>query len=150
MRLPQAIERCRELMGHRRENQRPVALAWQPGRLDWYELRDFDRRVMRLFSCDGAQAWAGHGVQRVRADRLPLTEGRDEVWTDLFEGLRRAPVEGVRALEAALGVGRGAALGPASASPAAAVCGAAARPACRALAAALAHPQLGTEPAGGL
>lgn len=28
MRLPQAIERCRELMGPRRESQRPVAVAW--------------------------------------------------------------------------------------------------------------------------
>ena len=102
MRLPQAIERCRELMGPRRESQRPVAVAWQPGRLDWYELRHVDRRVMSPFSCDGAQVWQGNGVRRVWSDRLPQIEGEEEPQTDLFQQLGRESSEGLQALEAAL------------------------------------------------
>lgn len=101
MRLPQAIARCRELLGPRRE-AKPVAAAWQPGRLDWYELRDFDRRVMRLVSCDGAQVSEGAGVPRVWADRLPPVEDSDEAQAALFQRLEREPDDGVQALEVAL------------------------------------------------
>lgn len=73
MTLPQAMAHCHTLWLGRHWDQAPLALAWQPERLDWYVRDGDDEASMRHFSCDGAAVTEGRRFRRVLHERVPVT-----------------------------------------------------------------------------
>jgi hypothetical protein len=69
--LAQAVQRCHALWLAGHWDQAPLALAWQPGRLDWYVQDGVDLDSMRHFHCDGQTMTRGARYRRILAERLP-------------------------------------------------------------------------------
>ncbi|MFT3819201.1 MAG: hypothetical protein QM750_16425 [Rubrivivax sp.] len=69
--LAQAVQRCHALWLAGHWDQAPLALAWQPGRLDWYVQDGVDLDSMRHFHCDGQTMARGARYRRILAERLP-------------------------------------------------------------------------------
>lgn len=69
--LAQTVQRCHALWLAGHWDQAPLALAWQPGRLDWYVEDGVDRETMRHFHCDGLAVQRGARHARILAERLP-------------------------------------------------------------------------------
>lgn len=105
MPLPQAVAHCHSLWLLNHWDQAPLALAWQPGRLDWYVLDGTDSATMRHFSCTGAGVERGARHVRVLRERDPTPTGEPRnVLRDLnlFAHYAQAPaIASTVALEAA-------------------------------------------------
>ncbi len=73
--LAQAVAHCHALWLQNHWDQAPLALAWQPGRLDWYVLDGTDMASMRHFSCTGAGFERGARFARILRERDPAPSG---------------------------------------------------------------------------
>jgi hypothetical protein len=73
--LAQAVSHCHALWLQNHWDQAPLALAWQPGRLDWYVLEGMESASMRHFRCDGAVAERGARHPRILRERDPAPTG---------------------------------------------------------------------------
>ena len=74
--LALAVAHCHALWLQNHWDQAPLALAWQPGRLDWYVLDGTDMASMRHFSCTGAGFERGARFGRVLRERDPAPGGQ--------------------------------------------------------------------------
>lgn len=105
MPLPQAVAHCHALWLRNHWDQAPLALAWQPGRLDWYVLEGTDGASMRHFSCTGSDFERGARYERVLRERdpPPQSEARNLLRDlNLFAHYAQSPPDtGTVALEAA-------------------------------------------------
>ncbi|MCA0244892.1 MAG: hypothetical protein LCI02_29165 [Proteobacteria bacterium] len=103
--LAPAVQRCHALWLAGHWDQAPLALAWQPGRLDWYVEEGVDRDSMRHFHCDGVSMQRGARYRRVLAERLPPPSDEPRLLLrdlNLFTHYAQAAADdGLLALEAA-------------------------------------------------
>lgn len=105
--LAQAVAHCRALWRQNHYDQAPLALAWQPGQLDWYVLKGIDTRSMQHFHCDGVRVERGARVPRVLLDRVPASDAAgssaDELnLFDHYASAAAALLPSLQALEAAV------------------------------------------------
>lgn len=75
MDMAQAVAHCHALWLAQHWDQAPLALAWQPQRVDWYVLSGTDTRSMLHYSCTGQGIEPGARYPRVLADRVPASDG---------------------------------------------------------------------------
>ncbi|MEO8385761.1 MAG: hypothetical protein ABI583_11000, partial [Betaproteobacteria bacterium] len=89
MTMPQAVARCRNIWKAWHYDQPPLAVAWQPQRVDWYVLEGVDMGSMRHFGCDGNMVSTGARYERVLGEHVPEGDETRNVLNDrnLFDYL---------------------------------------------------------------
>ncbi len=97
MTMGQTIAHCLTLMSAYAQHQLPVALAWSPGRLDWYVLSGVDNRSMRHQSCTREGIRGG-----LRYPRAAISPALNAVDLNLFAYYASFADEGILAIEVAV------------------------------------------------
>ncbi len=97
MTMGQTIAHCRALMSGYAQHQLPLALAWSPGRLEWYVPSGVDNTSMRHQSCTSEGIRGGW-----RYPRAAISPALNAVDVNLFTYYASFADEGTVALEAAI------------------------------------------------